>query len=107
MAVIVKELVTTTELTNVLVTYYTAANCRTLVDKCTIFNNNTFNVGIVLSLGGTIIKRTIAPKETYLCPEAVGHCIDNGDKLEASTDSGGEGGSGVFLRVSGREVTGI
>ena len=112
MAVTVKELVHPVYLTNVNVTYYTANKCRTLIDKCTVRNNDFVNQIVIISLltaGGdtapsVILTRSLAPGETYLCPEVVGHELDSGSSITAQTLVGD---AHVALRVSGREVTGI
>ena len=90
---------------------YTAQSCRTIIDKFTATNvtasNATLSVNIVPS-GGTagtgnliISVRTIAPGETYTCPEIVGHVVE--PNCEISTDS--DSSSAIVIAASGREVT--
>lgn len=112
MAVIPKELVHPVKLTSSPVTYYTAYKCRTIIDKCTIHSHDTVNRNVIISIvssGGDVsesilVQRSIAPGETYLCPEVVGHDLDSQSTIVATCE--GEG-SFVDLRVSGREITGI
>ncbi len=96
---------------NAQTTQYTAVNCTTYVDKMTVTNttsvNVTFSLNVVTSAGaagaGNLIinLRSIAPKETYSCPEAIGQVLQPGDFL--STIAGAA--SSLTLRVSGRELT--
>lgn len=113
MAVVPKQLVPSTLLNSVATSLYTAANCRTLCDKVTLHNSDATNRNVYVALvafGGSpttslLVSRTIAPNETYLCPEVVGHDLNPGGALYAWTDAGE--GVHVYLTFSGREVTGI
>ena len=105
MAVIVKELVPTMQIDDTADVRYAPISCRAILDKCTVYNSQAANINLIMQLDGVrIIERSIAPDETYLCPEIIGHVLDAGHSLQASQDSGL---LGVYLRVSGREITGI
>lgn len=90
-------------------TYYTATNIRARIDKCTVCNNSggavTFDLYLVPT-GGTagvtnqIIKtKSVADKETYTCPEAVGHWLESGGFISA----GASAATSLTLVVSGIE----
>lgn len=109
--VTIKELVPGKYAENSQTTQYTAANCRTIIDKFTATNvtggNVTISVNIV-PLGGTVsnanivtITRTLASKEVYRFPEIVGQYLDSGSFI--STIAGAA--SSISIRVSGREIT--
>lgn len=92
-------------------TQYTAVNCTTYVDKFVVTNttsgNVTFSANIVTVAGAAgaanlfINLRSIAPKETYLCPELVGQVLQPGDFI--STIAGAA--TSLTIRASGREIT--
>lgn len=92
-------------------TQYTANNVTTYVDKLTVTNtsssNVTFSINVVTFAGAAgannliLPLRTIAPKETYTCPEIVGHVLQPGDFL--STVAGTA--ASLTIRASGREIT--
>jgi hypothetical protein len=90
---------------------YTATNVRAIIDKFTVTNtsagNETISVNLVTS-GGTagadnliIDTRTIAPDETYTCPELVGHVLEAGGFISTLASAG----ASLTIRCSGREVT--
>jgi hypothetical protein len=89
---------------------YTATNVRAIIDKFTVTNtsagNETISVNLVTS-GGTagadnliIDTRTIAPDETYTCPELVGHVLEAGGFISTLASAG----ASLTIRCSGREV---
>lgn len=96
---------------NAQTTQYTANNVTTYVDKFTVTNNTaanvTFSVNIVTLAGSPgasnliLPLRTIAPRETYTCPELVGQVLAPGDFL--STIAGTA--AALTIRASGREIT--
>lgn len=112
MAVTPKTLVSSQQLTNANATYYTASNVKTIIDKMTVVNTTggavTVTVDLVNSGGSAgvsqrvISARSIAAGETYTCPEAVGHTLNNGDSIQAVASAN----TSLSFRVSGREVTG-
>lgn len=92
-------------------TQYTADSVKTVIDKFSVTNiatgNVTFSINLVVS-GGTpnaanriLSIRTIAPGETYLCPEVVGHVLEPGGFI--STLAGAV--SSLTIDASGREIT--
>lgn len=113
MAVNPKALVASQQLTNSNATYYTATNVRTIIDKMTLVNTTGGAVTATIDLvdsGGTagaservISARSIAAGETYTCPEAVGHILNNGDSIQGLASAG----ASLTFRVSGREVSGV
>lgn len=90
---------------------YTAINCKTIIDKFTVTNTSGSNVQFSCNLvpsGGTadntnlVLKtRSIAPGDTYLCPELVGQTLEAGGFI--STLAGA--GTSLTISASGREIT--
>ena len=111
MAVTVKNLIPPKQAENSQTTQYTAANCKTIIDKFTVTNTNTanvtFSVNLVVLAGtaGTsnlIVKtRSIVPGETYLCPELVGQVLEDGGFISTLAGTA----SALTITASGREVT--
>jgi hypothetical protein len=90
---------------------YTATNVRAIIDKFTVTNtsagNETISINLVTS-GGTagaanliIDTRTIAPDETYTCPELVGHVLEAGGFISTLASAA----TSLTIRCSGREIT--
>lgn len=96
---------------NVQTTQYTSNDCTTYVDKFTITNNTSANVvfsaNIVTVAGSAgvtnliIAQRSIAPRETYPCPELIGQVLQPGDFI--STLAGAA--VSLTMRASGRQIT--
>lgn len=111
MAVTSKVLVPSKQAENVQTTQYVATNCTTYIDKFTITNttaaNVTFSANLVTSAGTpgatnlVLNLRSIAPKETYACPELTGQILNPGDYI--STVAGTA--AALTIRASGRELT--
>lgn len=90
---------------------YTAQGSTVLIDKFTVINtsanNVSFSVNIVASAGtptdaNIVIKsRTLAPNQTYNCPELVGHVLQDGASIYTQAGAA----SSLTMRVSGREIT--
>lgn len=91
-------------------TQYTAINVLAVIDKFTVTNttagNVTFSANLVTN-GGTasasnqILKtRTIAPNETYTCPELVGQYLEAGGFISTLAGTA----SALTIRASGREI---
>jgi hypothetical protein len=109
--VTVKKLVASQQLTGSSALYYTATNCKTIVDKCTLTNTTagaiTATLDIVDSGGAAgvterlISAKSIAAGETYTCPEVVGHILGDGDAIYALASAA----TSITIRVSGREIT--
>ena len=111
MTVTVKTLVPPKQMEAVQTTQYTATAAKALIDKATVTNtdtvNRTFSVNLV-QVGGSagnsnliISDRTVAPGETYLCPELVGQELDSGAFISTIASAA----TSLTLRVSGREIT--
>ena len=111
MAVTQKVLIPSKQMEAAQTTQYTAINAKALIDKFTVVNtsasNQVFSVNLV-ALGGTadvanvVIKdRTIAPNETYKCPELIGKLLENGGFI--STIAGAA--TSLTVEANGREIT--
>lgn len=92
-------------------TQYTAINCTTIVDKFSVTNTTgtaaTFTAYIIApagspTAGNTIVSaKSIAPGETYLCPELVGQIIEANYFIQTVAGTA----SALTIAASGREVT--
>lgn len=90
---------------------YTAANVKAIIDKFTVTNTNagneTISVNLVRSTTSAgadnlvIDARTLAPDETYTCPELIGHVLEPGDFISTLASAG----ASLTIRCSGREIT--
>jgi hypothetical protein len=89
---------------------YSSLNGKTIIDKFDVCNTTTnaipFTARIVPS-GGTasstnalLPAKSVAPGETYRCPEIVGHTLERGDFISTLA-----GAAGLTVRASGRQVT--
>lgn len=111
MTVTVKVLIPAKQAENVQTTQYTAVNCKTIIDKFTITNTSAGNVTIGVNLvtnGGStgssnliIDTRSIAPDETYTCPELVGQALESGGLISTIASAA----TSLTIRASGREIT--
>lgn len=111
MGVLVKTLIPSKQAENAQTTQYTAVNCKTIIDKFTITNTNTTNVTISVNLvtsGGTadlgnriVDTRSVAPDETYTCPELVGQVLESGAFISTIASAA----TSLTIRASGREIT--
>lgn len=111
MAVTTKTLVPSKQAENVQTTQYTAENCTAIIDSVKVTNTTASNVlfsanlvtaaGVAGADNRMLGPRSIAPNETYACPELVGQALMPGDFL--STLAGAA--ASLTLRVTGREIT--
>lgn len=111
MTVTVRELISAKFAENVQTTQYTATNCTAIIDKFTATNigavNSSLSANLIVSGGsaGTsnlVMKtRTLAPGETYTCPELVGQALVNGSFISVLAGAP----SAIVIRASGREIT--
>lgn len=95
----------------VLTNVYTANELDAIVDQFTAVNIGGSNVALTIHLvplGGTAVAenrimgpREIAPGQTYLLSEAMGHVIANGGTIWAVASVA----DAISIRVSGREIT--
>lgn len=111
MTVTVKNIIPRKQAENVQTSQYTANGCKCIIDKFTVTNtsagNVTFSANLVAS-GGTasdanlVLKaKTLAPNETYTCPELVGQTLEAGGFI--STLAGAA--TSLTISASGREIT--
>lgn len=111
MAVTTKVLVPSKVMENVSQQQYTAQGATVLIDKFTVVNttpNNVwFSVNIVASGGSAsdanivIRNRYLAPNQTYMCPELIGHAIQDGASIYTIAGTA----AALVMRISGREIT--
>ena len=90
---------------------YTSTNCRTIIDNAKVTNVTSGYVTLTayaVANGGSagasttfISAKSIAPGETYHCPELVGQVLENGDKITMKASAA----TSLNLRMSGRKVT--
>lgn len=90
---------------------YAAINCTTIIDKITVVNVTasavSFTAYIVPAAGTAgadniiISAKSIAPGETYQCPELVGQIMAPNSKIFAFASAA----SSLIIRGSGREIT--
>jgi hypothetical protein len=111
MTITVKNIIPRKQAEGAQTTQYTANLCKTIIDKFTVTNTSASNVQFSANLvasGGSataanlVLKtRTIAPNDTYTCPELVGQTLEAGDFI--STLAGAA--SALTISASGREIT--
>lgn len=110
MTVTSKALIPAKQAENAQTTQYTANNCTTYIDKFTVTNTSSTNVAFSVNLvtvsgaagaGNLVLNlRSIAPKESYTCPELVGQVLEPGGFI--STFAGAA--TSLTIRASGREI---
>ena len=111
MAVTIKNIIASKQAEATQVTQYTATNCTCIIDKFTVTNttanNVTWSVNLVIGGGSAgadnliIDTKSIAPSETYTCPELIGHVLNEDSFI--STIAGTA--TALTIRASGREIT--
>lgn len=111
MAVTTKVLLDSKQLESSQTTQYTAVNCRALITKVSIANNDTVNrtvsVHLVPPAGAAsnsnrfLINKTIVPGEDYLCPELSGQILENGGFISTIASAA----SALTIRINGQEIT--
>ena len=111
MTVSIKVLIPAKQAENAQTTQYTATNCKAIIDKFTITNTSADNVTISVNLvtsGGApaasnliMDTRSIAPDETYTCPELVGQAIEQNGFISTIASAA----TSLTIRASGREIT--
>jgi hypothetical protein len=111
MAVTPKVLIPAKQAENAQTAQYTASNVKAIIDKFTVTNTSagseTISVNLV-NFGGSagadnlvIDARTIAPDETYTCPELVGQVLEPGQFISTLASAA----TSLTIRCSGREIT--
>jgi len=111
MAVIVKNIIPRKQAEDVQTTQYTAVNCKTIIDKFTVTNTSSapvlFSVNLVAASGTASVsnlvlkQRSVAPNETYMCPELVGQTLEPGGFISTLASAAGS----LTISASGREIT--
>lgn len=111
MATISKNLIPGKQIEASQTSQYTAIGVKTIIDKFTVTNTSAVNVSFSMNLvpsAGTagddniiLDTRTIAPSETYLCPEAIGQVIEASGFLSTLASAA----SSLTIRMSGREIS--
>jgi hypothetical protein len=109
--VTVKVLIPAKQAENAQTAQYTATNCKAIIDKFTVTNttagNVTFSVNLIASGGAAGVSnlildtRSIAPDETYTCPELVGQVLESGNFISTIASAA----TSLTIRASGREIT--
>ena len=111
MTVSIKVLIPAKQAENAQTTQYTAVNCKAIIDKFTVTNtsagNVTFSANLVTSGGAPsaanliMDTRSIAPDETYTCPELVGQALEQNGFISTIASAA----TSLTIRASGREIT--
>lgn len=111
MAITPKNIIPRKQAEAVQTTQYTAVNCRTVIDKFTVTNTTgapvTFSAYLVPSAGAAgasncvLSSKSVAPNETYNCPELIGQCLEAGGFI--STIAGAA--TSLTISATGREIT--
>lgn len=110
MTVTTKELINSKYVELSVAEQFTASGV-TIIDKITVTNTtsstslfslNLTTVNENASTSNLIIdSHPIRPRESYTCPEVVGHVLDDGSKIYAKSSVA----SSLVLRASGRVIT--
>jgi hypothetical protein len=111
MTVTIKVLIPAKQAESTQTTQYTAVNAKAIIDKFTITNTSAGNVTISVNLvtsGGApsaanliLDTRSIAPDETYTCPELVGQALEQSGFISTIASAA----TSLTIRASGREIT--
>jgi hypothetical protein len=111
MAVNLKQFTAAQYLTTSAATYYTASNCTSRVDNCTLTNTDILAIPVtvhIVPLAGSasaanmvISAKSLSAGECYTCPELVGKTIPPGAFVQALAGTA----SKVVMHMSGIEVT--
>jgi hypothetical protein len=110
MAVTPKVLIPPKQAENAQTAQYTANGVKAIIDKFTVTNTSAGNVSISVNLvrvttsagvsNLVIDTRSIAPDETYTCPELIGHVLEAGDFISTLASAA----TSLTIRCSGREI---
>lgn len=111
MTVTVKNIIPRKQAEAAQTTQYTAVNCKAIIDKFTATNTSSTNVQFSVNLvafsgsagnANLVVKqRSIAPSETYTCPELVGQVLEPGGFVSTLASVA----TSITISASGREVT--
>lgn len=111
MTVTVLNIIPRKQAENAQTTQYISTLCRTIIDKFTVTNTSSSNVSFSCNLvasGDTpgnqnlVLKtRTIAPNETYICPELVGQSLEPAGSISTLASAA----TSLTISASGRQIT--
>lgn len=111
MAITVKNIIPAKQAEATQTTQYTATNCKTIIDKFTVTNtsggNVTISVNLVVAAASPsdsnliVDTRTVAPQETYTCPELVGHVLN----VDGYISTIASAATSLTISATGREIT--
>jgi hypothetical protein len=111
MTVIVKNIIPRKQAENAQTAQYTAVNCKCVIDKFTVTNTAAANIPFSVNLlpdGGTasaancvLSARSIAPGETYTCPQLVGQVLEAGGIISTLAGTA----TALTISAAGREIT--
>lgn len=111
MSVTVKNIIPRKQAEDTQTSQYTAQNCKAIIDKFTVTNTTASNVPFSANLvaatfsagiDNLVLKaRSIAPSETYTCPELVGQVLEAGGFISTLAGTAGA----LTISASGREIT--
>jgi len=112
MAITIKNIIPRKQAEAVQTSQYTSDNAKTLIDKFTATNTSASNVDFSVNLVATgdsasdanlvLDTRTLAPGETYTCPELIGQVLEAGGFI--STLAGAA--TSITISATGRVITG-
>ena len=90
---------------------YTANSVKTIIDKFTVTNTSALNAvfscnlvaaGDVAGVDSLVLDaKTVAPSETYTCPELVGQTLESGGFISTLAGTA----SALTISASGREIS--
>jgi len=111
MSVLVKNIIPRKQAEAAQTGQYTAGNCKAIIDKFTATNTSALNAVLSVNLvasagaagdGNLVLKaKTIAPGQTYLCPELVGQTLESGGFISTLAGTA----AALTISASGREIT--
>jgi hypothetical protein len=111
MTVAIQNIIPAKQAENAQTAQYTSDGAKTIIDKFTATNTSASNadlsVNLVPSSGSAssanlvVQTRTLAPGETYTCPELVGQVLEDGGFISTLASVA----SAITIRASGRIVT--
>lgn len=111
MTVTVKNIIPRKQAEAVQTTQYTAVSCKTIIDKFTVTNTTAANIQFSCNLVASgdaagadnlvLNAKTIAPNETYTCPELVGQTLEPAGFISTLASAA----TSLTISASGREIT--
>jgi hypothetical protein len=104
-----KPIIETRNLDTAATVQYSAANCRTVIESCTITNLSNSNVQVsvhltspnqVASDENKVLSRSILAGTSYMCPELITQALNPNGSFVTSASA-----AGCTIRASGGEIT--